>query len=247
MSFIVVYVDDIIVASDSKAEQDEIKYLISKRYDVVDGGFLKHILGMEIDRDGEVGHKQYIEALLEDYGMQNCKASILPLEAGYEVRCSKKECLRANQVEYQSLIGSLMYLAITTRPDILHSVAKLAQRNSDPHQEHMVCAKRILRYLQGTKTFQLNYQQTRQAVYCYVDADWDGDDSDRKSFTSWTFLVAGAAISGESKKQPVVALSTTEAEYIALSSAAKEAVYIRKLWSEMGLGEVQPIIIHSDN
>ncbi|KAH8307525.1 hypothetical protein KR059_009031, partial [Drosophila kikkawai] len=71
--------------------------------------------------------------------------------------------------------------------------------------------------------------------------------SDRKSFTGWTFVVAGAAINWESKKQPVVALSTTEAEYIALSSAAKEAVYIRKLWSEMGLGEVPPIVIHSDN
>lgn len=80
-----------------------------------------------------------------------------------------------------------------------------------------------------------------------MDADWAGDSSDRKSYTGWAFFAAGAAFSWESKKQSIVALSSTEAEYIALSSAAKEAVHIRKLVSEMGFGDVKTVQIYSDN
>ncbi len=251
-TIIVVYVDDLIVASSNKQELNNVKALVSGAFDVVDGGVLKHFLGMEIERDGElgsihIGHKQFIESLLNDYGMQNCKANALPLEAGFQVKCNEESCQRVNQKAYQSLIGSLMYLAMTTRPDILHSVTKLAQRNVDPHKEHEVGAKRILRYLKGTTELKLHYQSNGQPIHGYVDADWAGDSSDRKSFSDWSFFAAGAAFAWESKKQSVVALSTTEAEYVALSSAAKEASYITKLVNEMGFGDVPAVKIYSDN
>ncbi|KAH8266446.1 hypothetical protein KR044_006732, partial [Drosophila immigrans] len=79
--------------------------------------------------------------------MQNCKPNSIPLEAGYQVKCDNEGCTKVNQSRYQLLIGSLLYLAMTTRPDILDSTAKLAQRNADPHKEHEGAAKRILRYL----------------------------------------------------------------------------------------------------
>lgn len=98
---------------------------------------------------------------------------------------------------------------MTTRPELLHSTVKLAQRNANPHKEHETAAKRILRYLRGTSEMQLHYKKSGQNIHCYVDADWAGDSTDRKSFTGWAFFAAGAAFSWESKKQSVVALSTT--------------------------------------
>lgn len=245
-TIIVVYVDDLIVASSSKQELNNVKALVSGALDVVDGGVLKHFLGMEIERDGElgsihIGHKQFIESLLNEYGMQNCKANALPLEEGFQVKCNEESCQGVNQKAYQSLIGSLMYLAMTTRPDILHSVTKLAQRNVDPHMEHEVGAKRILRYLKGTTELKLHYQSNGQPIHGYVDADWAGDSSDRKSFSGWSFFAAGAAFTWESKKQSV-ALSTTEAEYVAPSSTAKEAVYIAKLVDEMGMSMLNLLV-----
>jgi len=115
------YVDDLIIPRSNKDDLNEIKLLISKKFDVVDGGDLKHILGMEIEREGEIGHKQNVEALLNDYGMQNCKPR---MEAGHQMKCDDEGCDRVNKESYQSLIRSLLYLAMTTRPDILHSTVK---------------------------------------------------------------------------------------------------------------------------
>ncbi|XP_044778523.1 secreted RxLR effector protein 161-like [Drosophila simulans] len=124
---------------------------------------------------------------------------------------------------------------MTTRPDILHSVTKLAQWNIDQHKEHEVGAKRILRYLRGTTELKLHYQNNGQPIHGYVDADWAGDSSDRKSFSGCSSFAACPAFTWESKKQSVVALSTTEAENVAFSSAANEAVYIMKLVDENDL------------
>lgn len=93
---------------------------------------------------------QYRRNLLAEYGMQNCKAVATPLETNFQVKCDDNNFQEIPQKGYQSVIGALMYLGITTRPDILHSVSKLAQRNINPHSEHMAAAKRILRCLRGT-------------------------------------------------------------------------------------------------
>lgn len=252
VSMIVVYVDDLIIASNSKDDLNKTKELISKEFDVVDGGSLKHFLGMEIERDGEtgsveIGHKQYIETLLNEYGMKDCKPNSLPLEAGHQIKCENDNCTRVNQAEYQSLIGSLLYLATTTRPDILHSTVKLAQCNADPHKEHLAAAKRMLRYLRGSSDVKLHYKRTGENICCFVDADWAGDSTNRKSYTGWAFFAAGAAFNWESKKQSVVSLSSTEAEYIGLSTAAREAAYIKKLVAEIGIGKLQTVQIYSDN
>lgn len=140
-----------------------------------------------------------------------------------------------------------MYLAICTRPDILHSVCKLSQKNTEPHHEHMTAAKRILKYLKKTVDFKLKYQKTGEHVICYADSDWGGDTESRKSYTGYVFLLAGGAFSWESKKQPTVALSSTEAEYMALSSATKEAIYLQKLLGEIQLHCPEKIIINGDN
>ncbi|CAD7012038.1 unnamed protein product [Ceratitis capitata] len=251
-NIIAVYVDDLIIASSDMKDLSDIKAKIADAFDVVDGGSLKYFLGMEIEREGDVGsinicQSQYILNMLSQYGMENCKSVATPLEAGFQTYCDKEDCERVNVTQYQSLIGALMYLAISTRPDILHSVSKLAQRNSDPHVEHKIGAKRIMRYLKGTVDYKLHYQKTGKPIQGYVDADWGGDTNDRKSYTGCAFVAAGSVFSWESKKQNLVSLSSTEAEYVALSTAAKEAVYIKKLMNETGFNNTAPMVLNSDN
>ncbi|XP_036347934.1 secreted RxLR effector protein 161-like [Rhagoletis pomonella] len=178
--------------------------------------------------------------------MDKCKTKAVPLEAGYQTMCDD-DCNKADAKQYQSLIGALMHLGLTTRPDILHSVSKLSQRNKNPHIEHMTAAKHILRYLKATLDFKLLYRAGGSCIEGFVDADWGSDPHDRKSYTGFVFFYGKCAISWESRKQTTIALSSTEAEYIAASNAAKEAVYLQRLLNEIGFSKDQPIILHIDN
>lgn len=181
---IAVYVDDIIIGCTDKRIVLEVKMQIYSEFDVSDKGPLHHFLGLEIDRCGETGavkfgQTKYINNMLEKYGMSECKRISTPLEVGYQPQCTDN-CQKFDQQQYQSMIAALMYLDITTRPDILHSVSKLAQRNSDPHHEHLQAVKHILRYLAGIADYKLNYTTSGSCLLSgYVDADWGGDISDR--------------------------------------------------------------------
>uniref|UniRef100_A0A0K8W517 Copia protein n=1 Tax=Bactrocera latifrons TaxID=174628 RepID=A0A0K8W517_BACLA len=127
-----------------------IKRLIAEKMKV-DKGQVQHFLSMEIERNGETAaiticKKGHIKRLLREQGMEDCRPISIPLDRGHNVSCEDKACKVAYQSQYQSIIGSLMYIADCTRPDILRSVCKLAQRNTKPHAEHLAAAKRILRY-----------------------------------------------------------------------------------------------------
>lgn len=251
--FIAVYVDDIIIASRSKRDALSVKREISGHFDCVDKGQLNYFLGIEIERNGElgeisIGRKNYIERLLKEVNMENCRNVSTPLDAGFQVKCEGENCERVDPGMYQSIIGSLMYLALSTRPDILHSVTKLAQRNTDPHREHMVGVKHVIRYLSATKGLRITYRKTGRPIVGYVDSDWGSDTFDRKSYTGYAFFIGGSAFSWESSKQQTVALSSTEAEFVALSTAAKEVIYLQKLIREIGLtnGDGR-IVLYGDN
>nr|XP_041630563.1 secreted RxLR effector protein 161-like [Drosophila kikkawai] len=182
---------------------------------------------MEIERKGELGEitlaqTQYIQDLLHRH--------------------------QVDETKYQTVVGELMWLALTTRQDILHSVAKLAQRNKEPHSEHLAGVKHVMRYLASTLEYKLHYKKTGQAFAGYVDADWGDDRLDRKSYTGYVFFLAGGPTSWKSEKQHSVALSSTEAEYMALSTACKEAVAMRRLIIELGCGDAEtPTIVFGDN
>lgn len=252
-NIIAVYVDDLMVCCSDLGELKEIKRVISNTFQIVDKGPIHQFLGMSIERDGPTGaitisQKQHIWQLLEQYGMTNCRTTSVPLDPGFQPKCESQSCQLVDQMEYQSIIGSLMYIAISTRPDILHSVCKLSQRNTNPHVEHLAAAKQILRYLKTTLELKLKYQKTGQMVTGYVDADWGGDSTDRKSYSGHVFILGGSTFAWESKKQKSVALSSTEAEYMALSQSATEAVYIRKVLNEMNMYlNKKSIAIYGDN
>ena len=143
-------------------------------------------------------------------------------------------------VPYASEVGSLMYVMVCTRPDIAHVVGVLSRFMSKPGKEHWTTVKRVFWYLHGTSDYGLCYQGRpgldRVLDICgFVDADWDGDLDQRRSTSGYVFNLFGGAISWMSKKQSLVALSTTKAEYMAATHVSKEAVWLQRLCSSMGL------------
>ena len=145
------------------------------------------------------------------------------------------------------MVGSLIYAAMATRPDIAQAVGTVSKFNSKPSEAHFTAVKRIFRYLRGTSDLTLRYQRQEDgSLVGYSDADWAGDCDDRRSTTGNVFLMAGGAISWLSKKHAIVALSRSEAEYVALSFATQEAVWLRKLLSELG-DSLLPVVIKEDN
>jgi hypothetical protein len=151
---------------------------------------------------------------------------------------------------YANLIGSLMYLAIATRPDIAYSVNKLAQFTVTPRPKHWTAVKRIFRYLKGTKNFELTYGGSTDILNddlnIYCDADW-ASERDWKSISGYAITIAGGAVAWSSKKQSTVAPSTPEAEYIAAAHVAKQVLWYRSLLTELEFNLATPSIIFSDN
>uniref|UniRef100_A0A0A9X0C4 Copia protein n=1 Tax=Lygus hesperus TaxID=30085 RepID=A0A0A9X0C4_LYGHE len=245
---IAVYVDDLILSSTSLSAIEDIKNSLMQKFSMRDLGTLKYCLGVEVDqKDGSITLSQtkYIEDLLLNYNMQDAKPVRAPMEAGIKLSVpdpSKKPC----DVPYQSLIGSLMYLSIATRPDIAHAISYLSQFNSRYSNEHWVAAKRVLRYLKGTKNLGIRYTKTGEPITGFADADWASCTIDRRSYTGYVFKYAGACISWESRKQKTVALSTAEAEYMCLTESAKEAIHLEQLACDMGL-DCKSITVYNDN
>ena len=153
-----------------------------------------------------------------------------------------------DQGRYQSAVGSLLYLSIGTRPDITYAVSNLARYCARPTKEHWLAIKRIIRYLIGTLDCGLFYcKDGSKKCIGFSDADWGGDINDRKSTSGYLFQISGAAVSWRSKKQTCVALSTAEAEYMALASAAQEAIWLRQLTADLNSRQPGATIIFEDN
>ena len=149
-------------------------------------------------------------------------------------------------------LGELQFLANTTRPDIQCATNKLAAFTANPSIEHYTALKRILRYLAGTRDLGITYRKSQEdpnddnLFHGFADAAYANND-DLKSTTGYVFLAVGGAITWKSKKQTVIALSSTEAEYVALSEASREAVWLNNLYEELGFPQKRPTIIKGDN
>lgn len=140
-----------------------------------------------------------------------------------------------------------MYLATSTRPDIANAVSQLSQFLNCFDKAHWTAAKRVLRYLKKTINFGLIFKQSNESLFGYTDADWGNCSNDRKSYTGYCFMLSGSTITWESRKQATVALSSTEAEYMALSDATKEGIYLRKLFNELNDENIEKVSILTDN
>jgi hypothetical protein len=148
--------------------------------------------------------------------------------------------------QYRELLGSLLYLSGCTRPDISYSVGALSRYMAEPHQSHWLALKGVLAYIASTSGMGLVYGREKGGLVGFCDADYAGDVDTRRSTTGYVFLLAGAVISWQSRLQQTVAVSTAEAEYMASSSAVKEALWLRVLWQDLGFGQIE-VPIFGDN
>ena len=251
--FIGVYVDDIILAGHSDKRIQEVKDALAMQFDIKDIGNLHYFLGIKVLQDDKsksiwIGQPLYINNLLKKFGMQDCKAVGTPVDVSTKLVKATNNDEIVDQQLYQSAIGSLLYLSVSTRPDITYAVSTLARFSSEPTKQHWTAAKRVMRYLKGTINHGIHYSKKgSQECICYSDADWAGDIDDRRSTSGYLFQISGGAVTWSSKKQSCVALSTAEAEYIALASTAQEAVWMRQLTTELGNSPETATVIYEDN
>ena len=247
-----IYVDDIIPVSNDLSMLTEEKAAFCKRFDVEDKGEIHDVLGMLITRDRQnrvltISQPDYLQNVLRRFKMENCKPVSTPLEAGRQFTKFRDDDKPFDTQLYQQAIGCLTYASVSTRPDISVAVGALSQYMSKPSEEHWVGVKRILRYLKGTINHGLCFQSNNDTLSGFCDADWGGDLDTRRSTSGYLFMIGGATVSWSSKKQATVAKSTTEAEYVALSFAAQEAIWLRRLLADIGFGDLNPTVIYEDN
>lgn len=234
-----VYVDDLLVMSSRNGVIQEFKDNIASRFEVKDLGEIHHILSIRVRRstDGSLSLDQtvYINELLETTGMQDAKGASTPLDPGMKyMPGTESNMLNPEGVlKYRQAVGGLLYLAGTTRPDLAFATTYMSQFNSCPSKEHWAGVQHILRYLNQTKNLKLSYAKTGRSLEVFCDSDWAGDKMDRRSFSGYVILLAGAAVSWSSKKQRTTALSTVEAEYISMCHAAKEVLWFRNFLEEI--------------
>lgn len=244
---VVLYVDDLIIAGSNRAMMDAFKKAISTRFSMKDLGALKWILGVEVRRNRqlrtiEISQAAYIDKVLERFGMEHSNPVGTPAE-GRLVRDSDGVV----DHEFMSLVGSLLYAAMVTRPDIAFAVQRLGRHLQAAGDAHWMAAKRVLRYLKGTRHLGIKYTSSSDELVCFCDADYGEDQDTRRSTTAYVFMLSGGAVSWASRLQPTVALSSTEAEYMATCAAVQETVYMRRLFLDLGFEQKEPTKVHQDN
>ncbi|KAL0409122.1 UNVERIFIED_CONTAM: Retrovirus-related Pol polyprotein from transposon TNT 1-94 [Sesamum radiatum] len=244
--FLVLYVDDMLIASSSISLIVELQNNLSKNFEMKDLGDAKKILGMSIDRNRKtstifLNQMSYVKNVCEKFSMSKAKPTSVPLAAHFQL-CknqspkSETEKERMKNIPYSNAIGSVMYLMVSTRPDIAYAVSCLSRFMSNAGLPHWEALKWLLRYLNGSMNIGIKFSKLSDAVELvgYVDSNYANDRDSRRSTTSYVFTLCGACISWKSQLQNIVALSTTEAEYIATTEALKEAIWLKGLLDEIG-------------
>jgi hypothetical protein len=252
------YVDDmVIIAKDIQSIQG-FKAGIAKRWEIKDLGEVKKILGLEITRDRakraiKISQTAYADDLIAEYGLTNAREAKTPpanldlLEPTYE-----KDSL-ANADQFRRAIGKLMYLMRGSRPDICFTISRLSRYVAKPSKRHWKGAVQALKYIKGTRKYGISFSGHRKGgiIEGYVDSDYAGDRTDRKSTYGSIFMLFNGPLLWSSRKQRSVSTSTTEAEYVALCQGSKDAIWFRDLFKELGftqfLGDSRAVQIYSDN
>jgi hypothetical protein len=247
---IAIYVDDCVMVGKEK-NIAEFKEFLRNEFKMKDLGKISGLLGMNFTRNDTsmfIDQGKYIEAVICRFGMKDCKISATPLEIKHNnIKNLNNNIFEDNNL-YRQLVGCLNHITRCTRPDIAYAVNLLSQAVEAPTESNWIEAKRILRYLKGTMEYKLTYTKLNNEnnLTGYVDASYAEDAKSRKSITGYTFLKSGAAITWKSKKQDIVTLSSTEAEYVALSTAAQESLWLIKLEERLE-DTVDAITIYEDN
>ncbi|PIL29730.1 hypothetical protein GSI_08169 [Ganoderma sinense ZZ0214-1] len=198
---VVLYVDDLLLFGDDKNHIKTVKRTLSRQYKMTDLGAVERFLGLCFRRDRsqrviDIDQEEYIQSVLERFQMADCNPSNTPHPSGAVLVSYDGTASDADWKRYQSLIGSLMYAMLGTRPDISFAITRLSRYLSNPSPDHWNYALYILRYLQGTKSFKIHYKgASNDGLVAYSDSDWAEDKDNQHSTLGMLFLMAGGAIS----------------------------------------------------
>lgn len=243
--YAIVYVDDFQIMGPSKKFNTYIKTSLLSKFKGKDLGVPQSFLGMLIQINMELGtiklsNPRHIEELIKTYRLEDAKIAYVPMDKSLDLaRNNGTPAVDVNVVPYRQLVGSLLYLAMTTRPDIAYAVGILTRAMSCPTENHWKAAKQVARYLKGTMTHGLVYGNPNNEcslnMYAYCDADHAGDRDTGLSTYGYAFMLNGAAVGWRSRKQETVAKSTAEAEIVAASLTTTEALWFQKVLTDLGL------------
>ena len=264
LCYLVVYVDDLLLAATSRPFMDKVKAKLAAKFKMRDLGKATYALGIEIKRDRrkriiKLSQRQYIKNVLDRYGMKDCKPISTPMAVNAKITADQPDdntvhhsmSINGIEVTYPSVVGSLMYAMLGTRPDIAFLVGVLGRFAAAPKKHHWEMAKRALRYLKHTMDMDLCYNgndvNSDLIFHGFSDADWSGDIDTSRSTSGYVFIANHGAIGWASKRQSMVALSTTESEYIGLSIAGQHLAWLRTFFAELGHPQQLPTDLGNDN
>lgn len=244
-----VYVDDIIYTSSSTALIEEFRQSMTNEFEMSDLGLLRYFLGFQVEQTTDrifLKQEKYALDLLKRFNMENCKTSSTPMNTSEKLIVSDGTP-KANESLFRSLVGGLMYLT-NSRPDIAFPVSLVSRFMHNPTMHHLGAAKRILRYIRATSSYGIWYRRVSDfRLMGYTDSDWAGFVDDRKSTSGYVFNLGSGAVSWLSRKQATVALSSSEAEYIAATSATCQAIWMRRILADLHHVQGRSTDIYCDN
>nr|KYP67571.1 Retrovirus-related Pol polyprotein from transposon TNT 1-94 [Cajanus cajan] len=246
--YVLVYVDDIIITGNNSIVLQSLVSRLHSAFSLKDLRDLDYFLGIEVKNQSDgsliLTQSKYIRNLLNRTDMEASKPISSPMVSGCKLSKIRSEKFPDASL-YRSVVGALQYATII-RPEISFSVNKVCQFMSQPLEQHWIVVKRILRYLKGIISWGLRLQPSPStsslSIQAYCDADWASDPDDRRSTSGASIFLGPNLVSWWSKKQNVVACSSTEAEYRSLALAAAEVMWIQTLLSELRVNHSPPVI-----
>ncbi|KAE8880335.1 Retrovirus-related Pol polyprotein from transposon TNT 1-94 [Phytophthora fragariae] len=257
--YVCLYVDDMIIAAKTTEEINEVKMALKSAFKMKELGETKFILGMEIDHDRMAGtlmikQTRYIDDVTNRFNQQDAKEVVNQCESGMKLTKMQSPTTNAERQAmktkpYRSLIGCLLYITTCTRPDMAYIVTQLSRFLENPGQQHWKAAIRVLRYLKSTKDLGIIYNSNdcKVMLEAYTDAHWGSNLDDRRLVSGIMTMIGSAPVVFKSKYQRTVALSSAEAEYMALSQCTQEVMWTRAMLKDLGHEQVGATQVWEDN
>lgn len=247
---LLLYVDDGLIMSPSKRGLQIFLDALSKTFRITYGEH-NYYVGLEIHRDRlnksiKINQYSYIKKILRKFNMDDANTISTPSDCNTYLTKSTDE----DEVQYpfRQAVGSLMFAAIVSRPDISYAVGEVSKFTDSPRNCHVHALKRIFRYLKATMSHYIEYKSNNSFKFeGFTDADFARDIDTRRSTTGYVFLINDSAITWRSHRQKTVALSTTEAECMAACEGAKEALWLQQLLADIGYFQNSPTVLNVDN
>jgi hypothetical protein len=223
------YVDDILIFGTNINMINDVKSFWSQHFDMKYLGESYVILNINLIKDESgitLKQSHYVENILSHFGYSDCKPSPTPYDPSIKLR--KNTGKGIDELRYSQIMGSLMYLAGATKPDISFATRKLSRFSSNPRNAHRCALEHVIRYLRGTTTYGLHYTGYPNVLEGYSDANWISDANEIKATSGYIFTIGGGAVSWRSRKQTILTKYTMEAELVALEMATSEAEWLRE-------------------